>query len=202
MTTEVVQIQIRRGTAAEWVTANPILAEGEPAKETDTGKIKFGDGVTAWNDLPYLVADSAGGGTGGGTGGGGTGGGGVTPRTTGGVTTASLADKANETGTVSLATGYRLAEIETSVPCRVRLYATVAQRDADLLRASGDDPVEDHGLIFEFLSNTSLLGAVLSPMVDGYSLEDPPSPDIPYTITNLSGSAAPVTVSLVWQRTE
>jgi hypothetical protein len=47
------RIQLRRGTAAEWAAANPVLAVGEPGVETDTGKQKFGDGVTAWNSRPY-----------------------------------------------------------------------------------------------------------------------------------------------------
>jgi hypothetical protein len=47
------RIQLRRGTAAEWTTANPILAQGEPGIESDTGKQKFGNGVTAWSGLPY-----------------------------------------------------------------------------------------------------------------------------------------------------
>lgn len=47
------RIQLRRGTAAQWTAANPVLAQGEPGIETNTGKQKFGDGVTAWNFLPY-----------------------------------------------------------------------------------------------------------------------------------------------------
>lgn len=46
-------IRIRRNTAADAAASNPILAEGELGLETDTGKIKGGDGTTAWNDLPY-----------------------------------------------------------------------------------------------------------------------------------------------------
>jgi hypothetical protein len=49
-----VRIQIRRGTAAEWTSANPTLAAGEVGLETDTRKIKFGDGSTAWSSLSYL----------------------------------------------------------------------------------------------------------------------------------------------------
>ena len=37
------KIQMRRGTAAEWATANPILAEGEFAFEIDTGITKVGE---------------------------------------------------------------------------------------------------------------------------------------------------------------
>ena len=48
------QIQLRRDTAANWASANPTLASGEPAFETDTGKFKIGDGVTAYNSLDYI----------------------------------------------------------------------------------------------------------------------------------------------------
>jgi hypothetical protein len=48
-----VQIQVRRGTAAAWTSANPTLAAGEFAMETDTDKYKFGDGSTAWTSLGY-----------------------------------------------------------------------------------------------------------------------------------------------------
>jgi len=48
------QIQIRRGTAAQWSSANPILASGEFGYETDTGKFKIGDGTTAWNSIAVL----------------------------------------------------------------------------------------------------------------------------------------------------
>lgn len=47
------QIQLRGGTAAEWASANPILADREFVVETDTKKSKIGDGVTAYNSLPY-----------------------------------------------------------------------------------------------------------------------------------------------------
>jgi len=46
-------MQIRRGTAAAWTSANPILAEGEWALETDTKFFKMGDGSTAWTSLDY-----------------------------------------------------------------------------------------------------------------------------------------------------
>ena len=49
------QFKLRRDTAANWTTANPTLAQGEPGFETDTNKLKIGDGLTAWATLPYLV---------------------------------------------------------------------------------------------------------------------------------------------------
>jgi hypothetical protein len=68
-------VQFRRGTAEEWRINNPILSAGEMGYERDvpltltasadtfdysdpafgSGAIKIGDGVTRWNDLPYLL---------------------------------------------------------------------------------------------------------------------------------------------------
>jgi hypothetical protein len=45
------KIQIRRGTATQWTTANPTLAAGEWGLESNTGKVKLGDGSTAWTSL-------------------------------------------------------------------------------------------------------------------------------------------------------
>jgi FtsP/CotA-like multicopper oxidase with cupredoxin domain len=47
------QIQMKRGPAADWVAQNPVLATGEIGVETDTHQFKIGDGVTAWNDLDH-----------------------------------------------------------------------------------------------------------------------------------------------------
>lgn len=50
-------IQLRGGTAAAWTSANPVLDAREPGLETDTRKIKYGDGSTAWNSLSYSNGD-------------------------------------------------------------------------------------------------------------------------------------------------
>ncbi|VTU00992.1 Uncharacterized protein OS=Magnetospirillum gryphiswaldense MSR-1 v2 GN=MGMSRv2_2248 PE=4 SV=1: Collar [Gemmataceae bacterium] len=47
-------IKLRNGTAAAWTSANPTLAAGEAGVETDTKKVKVGDGSTAWNSLAYI----------------------------------------------------------------------------------------------------------------------------------------------------
>lgn len=44
---------LRRGLAAEWAAQNGVLLEGEFGLELDTGRVKLGDGATAWNALPY-----------------------------------------------------------------------------------------------------------------------------------------------------
>jgi hypothetical protein len=56
----VTQIQIRRGTAAQWTSVNPTLASGEQGFETDTNKMKIGDGSTAWNSLAYAITGAVG----------------------------------------------------------------------------------------------------------------------------------------------
>ncbi len=48
-----VSIIFKRGTLAQWLAANPVLQNGEPGYETDTGLLKVGDGVSTWSTLPY-----------------------------------------------------------------------------------------------------------------------------------------------------
>ena len=52
------RIQVRRDIAANWTSANPVLASGEIGYETDAKKCKFGDGVSVWAELPYAVEAS------------------------------------------------------------------------------------------------------------------------------------------------
>ena len=47
-------IKLRRGASTAFSTNNPTLQAGEPAFETDTGKLKIGDGTTAYNSLSYI----------------------------------------------------------------------------------------------------------------------------------------------------
>lgn len=49
------RIQLRRDTAANWAASNPVLAQGELGIELDSGKIKLGDGSTAWGSLAYFL---------------------------------------------------------------------------------------------------------------------------------------------------
>jgi hypothetical protein len=49
------RMQQRRGTAATWTSANPILGVGEIGYETDTNKFKIGDGSNRWVNLNYFV---------------------------------------------------------------------------------------------------------------------------------------------------
>jgi hypothetical protein len=54
-----IRIQVRRGTATQWSTADPILAAGEIGFETNTGKFKIGVGSpTTWSGLDYFLDSS------------------------------------------------------------------------------------------------------------------------------------------------
>lgn len=54
MSETVTRFKMRKGTAAAWVAANPVLLSGELGFETDTRKFKIGDGATAWAALLYV----------------------------------------------------------------------------------------------------------------------------------------------------
>lgn len=47
------KIQVRHDTSTNWATANPILLEGEIGYETNTGKVKIGNGTSNYNTLSY-----------------------------------------------------------------------------------------------------------------------------------------------------
>lgn len=50
-------IKFRRDTSTRFYRLNPLLMEGEPAYETNTGRVKIGDGSTLWRDLGYFGGD-------------------------------------------------------------------------------------------------------------------------------------------------
>lgn len=49
-------IQLRSGSATQWAASSRILAKGEPGVETDSGRIKIGDGSSTWANLPWSGA--------------------------------------------------------------------------------------------------------------------------------------------------
>ena len=52
------RIQLKHGLAASWTKNNPVLLAGEMGIETDTLKMKVGDGTSKWEALGYLGADA------------------------------------------------------------------------------------------------------------------------------------------------
>ena len=57
MATTNMRIVIRRDTSTNWnnVGASVVLLAGEQGYETNTGKMKIGNGEDVWNDLPYYT---------------------------------------------------------------------------------------------------------------------------------------------------
>lgn len=53
------RIQIRRDATINWAAVNPILLDGEMGLDTTLNCLKIGDGVTAWNSLPYFICQGA-----------------------------------------------------------------------------------------------------------------------------------------------
>lgn len=49
------KIQLRHDTSTNWQTQNPVLLEGEVAIETDSNKVKIGNGTDNYNTLPYIT---------------------------------------------------------------------------------------------------------------------------------------------------
>jgi hypothetical protein len=128
---------------------------------------------------------------------GGGGGGGVSGRTDETVTTASLAHNATENGTIPLGRSFIPFRVTVDRACRVRLYSTAAARTADASRLPGNDPTGEHGVILDVRLNaeTGLEWDVIDPPT-GHCAEAVVTEDIPYAITNESGSPSTVEVTI------
>jgi hypothetical protein len=48
--------EVRRDLSSNWSLSNPTLVRGQSGYETNTGKLKIGDGITPWNDLDYVTS--------------------------------------------------------------------------------------------------------------------------------------------------
>jgi hypothetical protein len=112
------------------------------------------------------------------------------------VTTASLADKAVQTGVITLGKSSLVVKVQGSVKCRVRLYSTAAYRAADASRDPGIDPTGEHGVMLDILFPAGNLTWDLSPLSLVTNDDGPPISDIYYSIQNLSGAAAAITVTV------
>lgn len=115
------------------------------------------------------------------------------------ITTASIANLVSEQGFVTIGRSFAIVKIVANVACRVRLYSTVAQANADLSRPATQTPVfgTAHGVIMDFVLNASVgLTFICSPEVYGANVESSPSSSISYTVENLSGATQSVVVTL------
>ena len=54
-----VKVKHRYDTASNWTTNNPVLLAGEFGIESDTNKMKVGDGTKNWSSLEYIFKDNS-----------------------------------------------------------------------------------------------------------------------------------------------
>jgi len=189
------RIQLRRDQSLTWEAVNPVLSTGEAGYEIDTGLFKMGDGINDWHTLPYALGTGEGGGPGPGEPS-------IPVRTSAVINTATMGVNTTDTGTLTMGKCWRLLKISANKACRVRLYATAAQRDADLARQPGVDPTGNHGLMFEYVATAGTLVSMMSPVVDGMNFEAPVTDQIPWSVTNLSAATSAIAVTLTYLRTE
>jgi hypothetical protein len=115
--------------------------------------------------------------------------------------TAVLAAGQSEQDDIELYPSVRLYKIVTNRPARVRLYPTLAMRDADLLRGLGIKPQGNHGRLLEVVTAVGLLELTLSPVVDITSMD--PFSSVFYTsVANLDSVSGAVAVTYSYFRTE
>jgi hypothetical protein len=123
-------------------------------------------------------------------------------RTTANATTSSLANAATGNTTITGFKGYNLYKIQSSHPGWIRIYSSLAARAQDSARLVGADPSPDVGVIAEVVTTTVNQTVTLTPAIVGFNDETVPTTDIQCAVTNYSGGANAVTVTLTLVRTE
>jgi hypothetical protein len=115
--------------------------------------------------------------------------------------TAPLAAGATESGTVSAFPGWRVIRLATNRPARVRLYPTIAQRDADLSRGVGVRPKGNSGRLLEMVTYPGALEWDMNPTVDLASMYKD-DPTFFSAVTNLDSVTGSVVTTYTYVRTE
>lgn len=110
-------------------------------------------------------------------------------------TTTSLA--ADQSGELNI-TGYKaysLFKITTDAQAWVRVYVDDASRDADTTRSEGEDPTPGSGVISE-VRTSGAESILISPGIMGFNNDSPRTDTIYLSVTNRSGAATTITVTL------
>jgi hypothetical protein len=110
-------------------------------------------------------------------------------------TTPSLANGATNNLDITGFKGYALLSITTDKAAWVRIYSNGASRTADASRLETADPSPDAGVIAEVIT-TGAETVLMSPSAMGFNMEASPTTTIPCAVTNKSGSAGTVVVTL------
>jgi hypothetical protein len=103
-------------------------------------------------------------------------------------------------GTIPMAAGWRVLQVAATKPCRVRLYDSVAHRDADRDRPQDEDPAPGAGCLLEVVFGGGLTSLPLSPVVDGWTSDAGTS--VPALIDSPGNVFPGITVTFTWIRTE
>jgi hypothetical protein len=109
--------------------------------------------------------------------------------------TGSIANGASASVNITGYKGYMLYKVATSAAAWVRLYISEAARTADASRTQGQDPLPSSGVIAEVIT-TGAETVIIAPGAIGFNNESPVTNIIPVAVTNLSGGAANITVTL------
>lgn len=116
-------------------------------------------------------------------------------------TTSVLVAGVTESGVVTAFPGWRVIRLATNRPARVRLYPTIAQRDADLNRSIGIKPRVNSGRLLEVVTYAGALTWDMNPTVD-LAAEDSNDPTFFSSVTNLDSVTGPVVTTYTYVRTE
>ena len=127
---------------------------------------------------------------------------GLVSRSTATVTTASVANAASTTASITGFRGYNLYKVYSSHAAWIRFYTNAAARTTDSSRTQGTDPTPDVGIVTEVITSAAGQTVTLAPAVLGFNDENPVTTAIPIAVTNLSGSAVAITVTITLVQTE
>jgi hypothetical protein len=108
------------------------------------------------------------------------------------VTTASLADDAEETGTVALGKNGFILNVVADRACWVRLYGTAAERTADAARLITEDP--DVPVLADLIFEAGALTIPCAPLIGYANRDGTVVTSIYYSIINTSGATSTVSV--------
>ena len=124
---------------------------------------------------------------------------------TGGSTVPSIQDISGTTSSIGAdvtaelnITGYKaysLFKITTDAEAWVRVYVDDASRDADATRSEGEDPSPGSGVISE-VRTSGAESILISPGIMGFNNDNPRTDSIYLAVTNRSGAATTITVTL------